>query len=258
MAESGLSVGLPELIQEVGFFLDLGRADHTAPQLAEIMSVIQSGVRRVYYPMAVNQATVGYEWSWLKPTTTIDTEDGVSDYDLPDDFGRLHGDLFFGADEYRMSIPIVPIATMLQRRAVGIVDGAPIMAAYRHKVSDGSSGQRQELMLWPTPDAVWTLSYQYEAYSGALSDTYPYPLGGMKLAELYIESCLAVAESRLNEEVGLHSQAYQALLIDAIARDKNHGPKHYGQMGHIESTHEHRRRGQLGSSYPITYNGDLI
>jgi hypothetical protein len=333
MGESGLSIGLPELIQEVGFFLDYGRGvvkDHTANQLSEIMSIIQSGVRRVYYPLAVNQDMAGYEWTWLRPTATLTlsqamagaltrgtfvtetsitqtttgavatfvsndgsnmtiygvngtadasstwypTDDGsdvtnawtpteiadTSKFDMPDDFGRLHGDFHYAANDYRNSIPGVPLASIYARRAVGIQYSAPALVATRFKESDGSTGQRQEVLFWPSPDALWTLTYEYEAYSGALSDSSPYPLGGMKLAELYIESCLAVAETRSLEEVGLHTQQYGALLIDAIARDKRGGPQNFGQMGNFDYQKDDYdsnrfRRGYGSANYPISYNG---
>jgi len=326
MAESSLSIGLPELIQEVGFFLDYGRTGHDADQLAEIMSVIQAGVRRVYYPPAIGQAVAGHEWSWLRPTTTLalqqtvsgdltrgtftagdpltqettlaratyvsgtqstlvvygvsgtasetgiwyPTSDENSDtnaftpsevadtskYDLPDDLGRIVGSIHFPANEYRRSIEIVSIGHILEMRAINAFTSTPIYAGIRYKTSDGSGGQRQEILLFPQPDQNWTLSYEYEAYNSALSDSYPYPLGGMQLAELYIESCLAVAESRLNDEIGNHTSQYQALLIDAIERDKKHDPRSYGQMGHVEDIHH--RRGRYGAAYskfPIIIDG---
>ena len=326
MAESSLSIGLPELIQEVGFFLDYGRTGHSVAQLAEIMSIIQSGVRRVYYPLPAGQATVGHEWSWLRPTTTLTLQQAVSGaltrgsftagdsitqtttlaraiyvsddgsemilygvsgvadgtstwypsdddddtsnawtpteiadtskYDLPDDFGRLVGSIHFSPNLYRRSIEIVPIAQILEMRAVNAYTSYPRFAAVRYKTSDGSGGQRQEVLFFPQPDQAFVLHYEYEAYSSALSDSYPYPLGGMQLAELYTESCLAVAESRLNDEIGLHTAQYQALLADAIARDGKHDARSYGQMGHVEDVYDRRlRHGAAYSNYPIFING---
>ena len=324
MAESSLSIGLPELIQEVGFFLDYGRSGHAEAQLSEIMGVIQSGVRRVYYP--AGPGANAHEWSWLRPTATLTltkTIDGaltrgsftaggqitqtttlamatyVSDtgtamtlygvsgvadasstwypsdddddtanaftpteiadtsvYDLPDNFGRIVGPIHFPSNEYRASVVTVPVGQILEMRALNAFSSTPRVAAVRYKTSDGSGGQRQEVMFFPQPDQNWSMLYEYEAYSGALSDSYPYPLGGMQLAELYIESCLAVAESRLNDEVGNHSAQYQALLADAIARDSKRDPGSYGQMGHVEEAGDYiSRYGAARSNYPIVING---
>ena len=258
MSESGLSVGYPELIGETGKFLGYGYkayADYEAGRKAELNRFVQSGVRRVYYPPAVDPSVTGYEWSWLRPTTTIDIESGTSDYDLPDDFGRLIGALYYAAEEYKGPISIVSVGRILSSRSYVSLTGIPHSAAIRFKSSDGASGQRQEILFFPEPDDDWTLSYEYEAFSGALSTDYPYPLGGMKLAELYIESCLAVAESRVKDEIGIHTQTYQALLVDAVARDRKQGAVHYGQMGHRDSEMQEFKRGITGGVYPITYHG---
>ncbi len=259
MAESTLSIGFPELQVEVGRFLGYGStlANWTASQLAEINSLVQSGVRRVYYPPAVSADTLGYEWSWLRPTKTLFIVAADADYDLPDDFGRPNDAIYFPADQHRSSISIISVGKLLSMRAYASVSGTPKYAAIRYKASDGSVGQRQEILFYPTPDAALTLSYEYEAYSGALTTAYPYPLGGMQLAELYIESCLAVAESRFDDETqGLHSRDYGALLQDAIARDRKRGAHIFGQMGHRESVSVVPRHGDTGSSYPITYKGE--
>jgi len=291
------------------------------------MSVIQSGVRRVYYPLATSgTGAPGHEWSWLRPTTTLtltqaidgaltrgsftagdsitqtttlaratyvsddgselilygvsgvadgtntwyptdDDDDSVnawtpteiadtSKYDLPDDLGRVVGSIHFPTNEYRRSVTIVPIGALLEMRARNAYTAYPVYAAIRYKASDGSGGQRQEILFFPQPDQNWTMLYEYEAYNGALSDSYPYPLGGMQLAELYIESCLAVAESRLNDEIGLHTAQYQALLIDAIARDRKHDARSYGPMGHVEDTHDRRHRyGAAYTNLPIVIDG---
>ena len=258
MAESSLSVGLPELRAEVGFFLGYGRSGWSSAQVAEIDGIVQSGVRRVYYPPAVNADTIGYEWSWLRPTKPLAVVAGAADYDLPDDFGRLIGAINYPEAEYRSPIVVVSVGKLLAMRAHASLSDAPKYAAIRYKASDGTSGQRQEVLFYPTPNAAWTLTVEYEAYSGALTEANSYPLGGMQYAELYVESCLAIAESRLNDEIGLHNQQYQTLLVDAIARDRKHGARYFGWMGHVEPTSTEFRRGWTGSSYPITYKGEPL
>jgi hypothetical protein len=262
MAESGLSIGFPDLLSATGSYLGYG-TDYdswSAARLAEVSGIVQSGVRRVYYPPAVNAGTVGYEWSWLRPTATLSIEDGTSDYDLPDDFGCIVGGVHYPEDEFRNAVRIVSVSKILELRAtIGTAasHGYPELAATRYKTSDGSSGQRQEILFYPTPGYNLDMSYEYEAYSGALSETYPYPLGGMQLAELYIESCLAVAESRLNDEIGIHTQQYQTLLIDAIERDKARQRVHFGNMGCSgNARREEFRRGLV--PFTMTYNGELI
>lgn len=263
MAESSLSVGAPELRAEIGFFLGYGRTstDWSTDQLAEINLIMQAGVRQVYYPPAVHESVVGYEWSFLRPTTTLSITSGTSDYDLPDDFGRLIGQFHFPSAEYERSIPLVSVGYILELRANSNLTGTPYYAAIRYKDSDGSGGQRQEVLFFPESDSDWTLRYSYEAYQGKLTDANPYPLGGMQLAELYTESCLAVAEQRENDEIGLHTKKLETLLLDAVARDRKRGPQTYGHMGSpdVTSSPEWRRGQRLhGGAYEITYNGSYI
>jgi hypothetical protein len=260
VSESTLSVGLPELRQAVGYYLGMGHGVDvawTASQILEIDGVVQSGIRRVYYPPAINANVSGYEWSWLRPDTTIAISvAGGYDYDLPDDFGRLIGVLHYAKDKYLPSLVVVAAGKIQDMRAAGEITGPPTYAATRYKSSTGAAGQKQEIIFFPTPDASYTLSYEYEAYNGALTVSYPYPLGGMQLAELYIESCLALAESRIHDEVGIHMQQYQALLVDAISRDRKRGAQTYGKMGQPETVEEsdYSRR-YSGPVYPITYKG---
>lgn len=332
MAESSLSIGLPDLKSQVGFYLGYGRGVDTpwnANQLAEILGVVQSGVRRVYYPPSIPQLQVqGYEWSWLRPneflsiygrynTGTIGIVSGVvtliggvfpswsasgylvvvnaphqgqvasrdSDtqitlvdttvnvptgtaysigqfaYNLPDNFGRLVGTFHYPEAAYRHTIQVIPASRLLDMYAYSNLTDDPTYAAIRYKpcVDESLGGQRQEVLFFPTPTAPWTYSYEYEAYSGQLTDSFPYPLGGMQLAELYIESCLAVAESRINDEVGQHSQQFALLLSDAVARDRKRGAQRYGAMGHHERDYEERfYHGYTGPPYPIEYHGEMI
>lgn len=331
MSESSLSIGLPTLKGHVGQFLGYGStaaliAAWSAAQLAEVLALIQSGIRRVYFPPGVATETLGYEWSWLRPTTTMnlgasgtdgslvgdqfdsatftdwatqgittddevvisgsDASDGTytissvavgaitltelpgddtgltfritrspANWTLPDDFGRLVGDLHYAANEYLSAITVIPLSIILEKRAQWDQSGNPEFAAVRYKACDGTIGSRQEILFYPEPDAYKVLTYQYEAYTGELSDAAPYPLGGMHLAELYIESCLAVAESRVTDEAGIHTVQFQAFLLDAIARDRKRGGHTYGLMsaGEIELPEWHR--GYTGGKYEISYKG---
>ena len=177
---------------------------------------------------------------------------------MPDDFGRMFSRLQWPEDEYRSPIEQIPVGELLALRSRATRTGPPIWFAIRYKASTGVSGQRQEILLYPRPDLDRSLPYQYEAYSSKLSDSYPYPLGGMQLAELYTESCLAVAELRSNDEIGIHHQSFNALLIDAVKRDRKRSGRNYGHMGNREKYQSEFHRGYTGSVYPITYKGNLI
>jgi len=337
MAESALSLKYTDLQLLVGLFLgynpdpttwsgyNIAPASWSEGQTLEVDRYIQAGIRQFYYPPAVEGVDPGYEWSFLNPITTLETESayttgslavvsgtctltggtwpawaathgtliideteysittrdgdtqltvvgddvtaaqdgwslGHAGYqDMPDDFGRVIGDLHFEASVYAQSITVVSehrILTLLQRDNV---TGRPRHAALRFKAAASTVGQRQEIVFWPKPNDDYTLTYRYEAFVGKLVPaTTQYPLGGMKYSEVIVESCLAVAEQRANDERGIHWEAFTRLLRTAVQQDRKAGARYFGAMSSGEATHVDPRRHSLQSSYDYTYNGDLI
>lgn len=252
-----LSITYADLTVAVGVFLGYG-ADSTAwtvAQTAEIDRYVQSGVRQFYYPPKAEGVPVGYEWSFLRPTTTIATVDGDGEQDLPDTLGRVVGNFYYAAGQYKASIPIVSEAMVLAARARTSDESSPTMAAIRHKAQVAGSEQGLEVIWAPIPDAEYPLTYRYEAYSGKLSASIPYPLGGMKYAELLTESCLAIAEQRANDARGEHTEAFYRLLADGIARDQKQGARFFGPMSPGREDAAPSRHFEVGN-YPITYKGD--
>lgn len=107
------------------------------------------------------------------------------------------------------------------------------------------------MLLAPIPDTTYTLSFDADADTGRLSsELRPFPLGGSRFAELVVESCLAAAEQRANDEVGIHTQNFQRQLIAAIAKDRKTGAAVYGQMSR---PHDPRPCGPL--HFKVTYKG---
>lgn len=256
MAESSLSITYTDLLVEVAAYLGYGptAANWTAAQVLEIDRYVQSGVRQFYYPPAIQGVPPGHEWSFLRPTGTITTADGDGEQDLPDNFGRVLGNFYYAVGQYRASIPVVSEAMVLASRSRTSDESYPAWAAIRPKAQVAGSGQRLEVAWAPVPNAIYVLTFRYEAYSGKLTAQNPYPLGGMKYAELLTESCLAMAEQRANDGRGEHTAAFERLLIDGIARDRKQGARHFGLMMTDEDESPSRFPG-AGENYPVTYKG---
>jgi len=255
MAESTLSITFDKLKAAIGFYLGFGGSDDwTADQDAEIEGYVQAGVRQFYYPPAVEDVEAGYTWSFLTPKTTIDTTADVGTNTLPDPVGRILGPMHHEPDVYSSPITLVSRPQMRRLNSESDETGTPLFATVRDKTSDGSEGQRKEIEWWPIPDAVYTITYQYEAYQGALDDTYLYPLGGMKHSDLVTVSCLSVAEQRANDERGVHWEAFMRQLAAAIAQDRKSGAQYFGPMaGPDSSTLPYARDIRQGE---VTYDGN--
>lgn len=257
MTESTLSLSYTDLSSQVGYFLGYGRtsANWSASQLADIDAVVQAGVRQFYFPPAVQGVEPGYSWSFLSPVTTLTCIINDYDYDLPDDFGRIVGDLTYAADKHYANIIVSGEGLIRSYKNNNDVAGRPRVAAIRYKASTGVIGQRLELLLYPKPDAAYVLTYKYEANTGKLNDsTNLYPLGGMRYSDLVLESCLSKAEQLMNDvQNGVHYNAFAQLLVSMIQYDKRSGARYYGNMGDEKCPVFVNRTNGV-----VTYNGTPI
>jgi hypothetical protein len=260
VGESELSVTYDELLLEVAAFLGYSAtaALWSTEQSEEVARYVQTGLRRFYYPPAAEGVESGYQWSFMKPVTTIATVADDVAQDLPSGLARVVGGFFYDENQHMSSI--VQVSEIRYQAEVSRTEstGQPRLARVRHKPQSGLIGQRLEVAWWPIPDAAYTLTYQYEAYSGKLNEDNPYPLGGMRHAELVTESCLAIAEQRANDERGLHTGEFERQLRAAIEQDRRLGAKTYGHMGADHHGHPVPRHGDTGGTYSITYKGSEV
>lgn len=259
MAESTLSLTYNDLRAEVGHKLGYGR-DYDAwdaEQAASVASAIKSGLRQFYVPPPLG-GRASHRWTFLRPTRTVTTVDGTADYDLPDDYGGMDGDLtvlssdnayapvrWTGEGQVRALRSTSPDAT-----------GRPAFAADRPRAMQGGTGQRFTLLLYPTPDDEYTVQYRYFVLPDALSDERLFPYGGMAHAETILASCLAMAEERLDDVQGTYKAAFLERLAASVAHDSAaHEPDFYGKnldRSDDGGGHGTRRYRPVNN---VTYNG---
>ena len=243
----------------VGRFLGYSptEGNWTAAELADVDYYVQAGVRQFYYPPAMEGVEPGWDWSFMRPTTTLTTTASDAAQDLPSALGRVMGDFYYAATVYRRAVVQVSEAEILAALSRSVDTGPPQMACVRFKDQVSGSAQVVEVAWWPIPDATYTLTYRYEARSGKLTGVSPYPLGAQRYGELITESCLAIAEQRANDEAGLHTALFQTLLLAGIALDRKQGALYFGPMGQPQGSVISRHSDQ-GSPYTITYEGTNV
>jgi len=262
MAESSLSLTYEDLRQRVGLFLGYRRgalADDpawTADQEKDIEDCMRSGLRSVYFPIPLGGRM--HDWSFLHPVFALTFASAVWEYDLPDDFGGLEGDLTYSGTNTTLpvSLPVVGEGTIRQKRTEsGQTTGQPRLAASRPKKAADALGQRWELVVWPTPDAgTYTAEGVYYVLPEAVGTTRPYPHGGAAHAETFLAACLAAAELFLNGAPGPHTGNFQARLAASMAADRRFKPARLGYNGDASDQDEAfsaRERVLL----PVKYNG---
>lgn len=175
------------------------------------------------------------------------------DYDAPDAFGFIEGDMTFrNSDNVRFPVRLVAEAQIRSMRQANNMDGAPQLFAYRVKNNfNGTSGQRYEFMFWPTPDAAYVGEYAYGVLADALTTTAPYPFGGMTHGRCIMQACKAAAELHMDDEAGPHTAQFMMMLRAAISQDLKRTPEFLGYNGdRSDGDGMCRRRAS------VTYNGN--
>jgi hypothetical protein len=267
MAESSLSLTLDQLRAEVGNFLGFGQGN-TAPyadgawstqQQQRIDSCVSSGLRRVIYPEPLEGEKAAYEWSWAKPTASVVLDEGASTIPLPDDFDAPEGKVTVLTSstttqpwpiEWRNEAFIRERYSMCPEQT-----GPPMLVALQPvKGTTATAGQRFQLFVFPLADQEYTLQLQYYVSPDMLTSAFPFPLGGAQLAELYLESCLAVAEERQDDALTVHREAFKTRLMAAVSADRKRKPQSLGYNGDRSEQRALNRRDYYFVP-PATYNG---
>lgn len=218
--ESTLSLKRSELQTSVADFAQLGRAVPTdTDDLARVNEAIDSGLRQVYWPALVLGETSAHEWSWMRPTMTFTTSADYGTYQLPSDFGGIEGDITFAADQAFRVIQIRGENYIRQLQQGNTASGIPKYGAVR-ALRSGLSGQRYELLLWPTPGSAHDLTFRYNINPDALAAVNDYALGGPALAETILQSCRAAADRIFNDNVGDEYRMFIERLKASVSLDR--------------------------------------
>ncbi len=230
LAPTGGDIGYPELISHVGKKLGYGwdPATFNHEQLNLCDSVVQQGYRRKLYPHPTTKGEPAHAWTYLQPVNAIATVKGQSSYPLPDSFVGLLGNLTYltatpGRDGQVTMPTQVEVVNDIQIRsalAANSNQAPPVYCSTRQIVGPGGGSVRWQLELYPIPDAAYTLSFSYLANPPKLSYQDPIPWCGPAHAETLRESCLSVAEARLEKPTNTHWMLFESLLAQSIRLDK--------------------------------------
>ncbi len=208
-------------LREVGGYLGFGYAsaawDLETKQKAD--SIVQSGVYQFYYPPPIEEQGGPHVWSFLTPVGSVTTANGTSSYDLPADFSGVLGDLTYSTQTGTSIIPVVSEEKLRQLIVNSAQTGNPAYAAIRPKTSAMTAKQAWELVVYPIPTAATVIKFRYSVFPVALSAIYLYPLGGPQFAAAMLQSCLAVAELRVEKKNGPAFEQWMQKLAAAIQLD---------------------------------------
>jgi len=262
--ESTLATTLDELNAEVGVFLGWGQGAPfgdqawSSYQAARIKSFVKAGIHQVYFPPPDANGEV-YEWSFLRPTTTVTLANAATVIPLPDDFGGIEGKVMILSPAQFLAAISVTGEGVVQEQAARFQSstGAPQMVAVQPlRGVRQDRGQRFQLIVWPTADQAYTLELQYHILPNFLDGTCPYTYGGAAHAQTFVESCLAMAEQRGDDMAGVHRALFMERLAASIAQDKKNKPQKLGYNADRSDGLTNRGRWPWrDDAYTVTYNG---
>lgn len=215
-----LQITYSELRREVGRFLGYDRtpSNWETNQTTDVADVLRAGQRLFYWPAVGDQR---YTWSFMRKRDTIVTADGTSAYRLAPDFSCLLEGFSYNTGTGKLRIARASEEELSALLGKEDKHGTPEYCALRPvQPSDGST-TRWEVVLYPTPDAVYTLAYRYVLEPTELDDVNVYHLGGAAHSECFLEACLSAAEKTLLPEHGngVHTERFGQLLAASIKID---------------------------------------
>ena len=248
----------------MGLFLGHGRGAEfgdrawSSQEEATIESCVRSGLRQFYFPPAVDGGS-SYDWSFLKPTAALTFPEGQNILALPDDFGGLEGRITLSTTNSQLSWPIPFVGEGKVREmfsAFPDATGRPEWASLQPlKGTAAQRGQRWQLYIYPTADQDYTLEFTYYVLPDCLSGSYPHTYGGMPHAETILESCLAIAEQRVDDSSAVHSMKFQERLQASVSHDRRLKPQLLGYNGDRSDGRRWLGRRDLHWQSSVTFNG---
>jgi len=205
-----------------------------------ITDCVTSGVAQVYSPPAIEGEQIAPDWTFLKPITEISLVTGANQIKMPDDFGSCDGPVAVKTSATTGTPWWIEWtnewALMGMNQATPFMTGPPrYIAEVALRDINPPSGQRRALMVFPVADQDYLLQVKYSINPNRLSSAQPYAYGGPQYRELFIASCLAVAEQRFDGVEGPAAKRFNTMLRAAVSQDNKNRPQKIGYNGNREA-----------------------
>lgn len=206
----------------VGMYLGYGPAPNAwdPEQDAIVDWVVQQGVGQFYNPPMMEGQAEPHIWSFLKISATLTLGSADYDYDLPTDFAGVIYDVTHQVGDAERRLKIVDEHTIRSLQAKNDQSAVSLYIAVRPKAVGLTAEQTYEAIVYPTPDATYTLEYRYKQNHAPMTTTNLYPLGTRAHSQSLLFSCYAIAECYQSKTIGPMYQRFVQQLSASLAIDR--------------------------------------
>ena len=155
----------------VAMYLGVGedQAGLTEPQQKKVDWIIQRGLQQFYSPPTMGDKP--FTWSFMFIPATIATVSGTATYDLPTACSGIVDEFAYSVSASKRRLELISPQTFLALQSKSSASGTALYVCVRPKSLVLTAEQLFEIGLYPTPDAVLTLTYRYRTNHVALDAT---------------------------------------------------------------------------------------
>ena len=246
-----------ELQIEVSDYVGYGRtlANLSTEALSRVESCVKSGYIRFLRPTIKEH--LGYRWNFLSPQVNLSLLQDTETYALSLEYGAIVGNIFFDDAGYAPIACDVGEGNISINRATNST-GTPRMAAVKMVktvAEDTSWTITKELIVFPIPDQDYDVHFNVYLYTEKLIDQTTTVFGSEYYGETIRQACLASAELEINDEIGIHSKTFDAMLLASIEQDLQETPTQWGNAGDRRYYSQADVSPMLPSDYARCVNG---
>jgi hypothetical protein len=214
---ANLGMTYEDLYKKISRYLGWGETP-TDEHLRIVKDVVARGYRQFLYPTD-SRTGKKYDWSFLRQYYTINIETGKWKYALPEDFSELITDPVYDDDDGYAALTKITPEQLLDMRVAAVETNPMVFYSIVSSPYDLEVGSKYELWLHGEPNTSYLIRMFYRIDPLKPDSTSNYLVGGIKAAEAILESCLAVAETQEDGEIGIHYRIAKGLVQDLIASD---------------------------------------
>jgi len=197
---------------------------------------LNRGYKRFLHPKPQDRSGVSHEWTFLRPILTLEVKADQRDYDLPSNFGRLDGDIYYAHDNWAY----YPIRQVSQGRMFELQQYPwsgestywPHFASIEPVIPEhNTTQQRWRMQVWPTPNQTYSLKFRYHALQDDLGVDNLYPLGGAAHSDTIEVACLHSLHQFYDDDYQNHwAEDFENRLAASISYDRKLSPTTHGRM----------------------------